>query len=91
MEVNRRDEGVNFAPERGVDEMKVALIVVGVISILLFSMADVFGYGDQIAFGRVQTAGTVVGIPLALAGIVLMMMSKKESGKPMAAESAPAR
>lgn len=91
IEAKLRAEGVRFAPKRGVFAMKVALIVVGVISILVFSMADVFGYGDQLAFGRVQMTGTVVGIPLALAGIILMMLGKNEGGHPMVAESAPAR
>lgn len=50
----------------GVVVMRIVLIAVGIVIILVSLLADVAGYGDGLAFGRLQLAGTFGGIILLL-------------------------
>lgn len=48
----------------------IVLLVVGVVVLLLFLLADVLGFGSP-GFGLQQIGGTIVGAIVAVVGLVL--------------------
>jgi hypothetical protein len=58
------------------DSKKIAgivLLVVGVVVLILALTADMIGIGGFSGFGRSQIAGAVVGVIVAVAGLVLAL------------------
>jgi hypothetical protein len=53
----------------------IILIVVGVLGLAVFLLADVIGYGGP-GFGIRQIIGTIAGAVAAIVGIVLLAIKK---------------
>ncbi len=51
----------------------IVLIVVGLVVLILALAADVFGIGGAPGFGRYQIAGAVVGVIVAVVGLILAL------------------
>jgi len=52
----------------------IVLLLVGIVVLLASVLVDAFGFGDPgSAFGIYQIAGTVVGVILAVVGLVLAL------------------
>ena len=59
----------------------VVLIVIGVIVLLVFLLADVLGLGsDRTTIGWIQLLGAAVGLVVAVVGIVLATRKEKPKG-----------
>ncbi len=59
----------------------IVLIVVGVIVLLVFLLADVLGLGsDPTTIGWIQLLGAAIGLVLAIVGIVLATKKEKPKG-----------
>lgn len=62
---------------RGGDKMKgnktvgIILLVVGLVILVLSLVADIIGLGGSLGFGYKQIAGTIVGVIVTVAGLVL--------------------
>ena len=46
----------------------LVIFIVGIIVIIVFALADVFGIGNQMSFGTRQIVGTIAGVVIAAVG-----------------------
>ncbi len=53
------------------------VLVVGIVALIVFAMADKFGIGQNPNFGPVQIAGTIVGALVAIVGLALLLKSDR--------------
>jgi len=59
----------------------VVLIVIGVIVLLVFLLADVLGLGaDRTTIGWIQLLGAAIGLVVAVVGIFLATRKEKPTG-----------
>jgi len=57
---------------KGDKKVGIILFVVGLVILVLSLVADIIGLGGSLDFGCNQIAGTIVGIIVTVAGLVLM-------------------
>jgi hypothetical protein len=48
------------------------LLVVGIIALILFAIADIIGIGQNPSFGRAQIVGVIIGAVVAVVGLFLL-------------------
>ena len=56
-----------------------ALVAIGIILAAIAGLADQIGIGDEEAFGWQQIGGVVVGLAIAIAGLVMTRLRNKSS------------
>lgn len=66
--------------------MKFLMLVAGLVVLMASALADIVGFGDRIAFGRLQAAGVIGG--LAVFAIWLIMQLRRERPGPLPAADA---
>ena len=66
--------------------MKIILIAVFLTGALLAASADILGFGDGIAFGRLQIAGVMGGIILSLLVPWFRWHQRRQPAGPAAAD-----
>ncbi len=69
-----------YEPENNLEEqesstMSSTLITIGIALVFFFALADILRYGTWEEFGIIQIAGTVGGIVMIFAGIVLKIFA----------------
>lgn len=66
--------------------MKTVLLAAALIGAVVAAMADVAGYGDGYAFGRLQCAGTFGGLILAMFVPWFRFSQRRRELRPMAVD-----
>ena len=69
---------------KGMKTAGIVLVIAGLIILILFLLADVIGMGSSAGFGRNQIVGALVGVVVAVLGLVLALrrQSATEIGDP---------
>ena len=57
---------------KGNKTIGIILLGVGLVILLRFLVADIIGLGRSLGFGYKQIVGTIVGVIMTVAGLVLM-------------------
>ena len=69
---------------RAIGIVGIVLVVIGVVALAVFLLADVIGLGSLVGlgspgFGFLQITGTIAGGVALIVGLVLLFMKKKSS------------
>ena len=58
------------------------VVAVGVVLLVISALAEPLGLGDGDGIGSMQTAGIIIGAALAVVGLALMYVQRREAKTP---------